>query len=769
MCKEFGKLPQSYEIFYKQQKIFRPRRSFDISGFLYYLCKINHIRNQANQMKHILPLCASAALIAAGACSGSKNPSPHIDYPAAPQDSTVYDAFGRQVDDRYRPLENDTAAATVAWVEAENAVTDAYLASIPFRDGVRKRLTSLNEYVKTGLPWRGNDGLFYYYRNDGLNPQAILYRAKDADGTDEEVFLDPNKLSDDGTVALTGVYQSKDGSRTAYTISRSGSDWTEIYVLDTATRELLPDHIEWAKFTGAAWHGDGFYYSAYPKPADGKELSAANEYHTVYYHKLGTPQSEDKVVFEDRKAPLHFHSVGVSEDESMMFISIGGQGNGNALLARDLRKPGAPWVTIESSQNYDLGVVDAFDGKIYLYTSVDAPKYRFVELDLAKPARKDWKEILPEAENVLSGVQFADGKLLATYSKDASDHAYLYEPDGTLIREIEFPTYGSSGFSTRREGPETFYAFSSFVYPSTRYSYNLTTGESTQLAGGKNADVNSDEYVTEQVFYPSKDGTKIPMFITYKKGLERNGANPVYLYGYGGFNVSLPPGFSPNRMFWLENGGIYAQTNLRGGGEYGESWHEAGTKMQKQNVFDDFIAAAEYMIDEGWTKPELLAIEGGSNGGLLVGAVVNQRPELFGVAIPRVGVMDMMRYHLFTIGWNWAHDYGTADDSAEMAHYLLGYSPLHTILSGPDVEYPAIMVTTADHDDRVVPAHSFKYAAALQAAETGKRPKLIRIDSKAGHGAGKPVGKVIDEYTDIYSFIFYNMGLEPATAKEASK
>ncbi|MDE6311109.1 MAG: prolyl oligopeptidase family serine peptidase [Muribaculaceae bacterium] len=722
-------------------------------------------------MKNFFPLCAGLAILATTGSCGKGNPNPHIDYPAAPQDSTTYDAFGVTVDDRFRPLENDTAAATTEWVEAENRITNDYLSRIPFREGVRKRLTSLNEYTKNGLPWKGNDGKIYYYRNDGLSPQAVLYRASDAEGTDEEVFLDPNSLSEDGTVALTGVYQSKDGSKTAYTVSRSGSDWTEIYVMDTASGKLLEDHIEWAKFTGAAWHGDGFYYSAYPKPADGKELSAANEYHSVYYHRLGTPQSEDKVVYEDRNAPLHFHSADVSDDESMMFISIGGQGNGNALLAKDLRNPNSKWVTIEPSQDYDMEVVDAFDGNIYVYTGVDAPKYRFVKLQLDKPGRENWTEILPESENVLSSVNFADGKIIAKYSKDASDHAYLYSESGELIREIEFPTYGSSSFSTRRESPEVFYAFSSFVYPSSRYSYDLSSGESTELKDDahSSAKVNPEDYVTEQVFYPSKDGTKIPMFLTYKKGLKRDGSNPVYLYGYGGFNVSLPPGFSANRLFWLENGGIYAQTNLRGGGEYGHEWHEAGTKMQKQNVFDDFIAAGEYLINEGWTRPDLLAIEGGSNGGLLVGAVVNQRPELFGVAIPRVGVMDMMRYHLFTIGWNWAHDYGTADDSPEMAHYLLGYSPLHTIQSGPDVRYPAIMVTTADHDDRVVPAHSFKYAAALQAAETGPRPKLIRIDSKAGHGAGKPVGKVIDEYTDIYSFIFYNMGLEPVTAKEAEK
>ncbi len=722
-------------------------------------------------MKNFFPLCAGIALLATVSSCSRSNPNPHIDYPEAPQDFTTYDAFGITVDDRYRPLENDTAAATTAWVEAENRVTADYLSRIPFREGVRKRLTALNEYTKNGLPWKAKDGLVYYFRNDGLSSQSVLYRAKDASGTDEEVFLDPNTLSQDGTVALTGVYQSPDGTKTAYTVSRSGSDWTEIYVMDTATKTLLDDHIEWAKFTGAAWHGDGFYYSAYPKPADGKELSAANEYHSVYYHRLGTPQSEDKIVFEDRNAPLHFHSAGVSDDESVMFISIGGQGNGNALLAKDLRKPNSEWITIEPSQDYDVEVVDAFDGNLYLYTGVDAPMYRFVKAPLSAPSKENWVDILPESENVLSSVQFADGKIIAKYSKDASDHAYLYTPGGELIREIEFPTFGAAGFSTRRESPEVFYSFSSFVYPSARYFYDLASGESTAItdAGHSSADVNSEDYITEQVFYPSKDGTKIPMFLTYKKDLKRDGSNPVYLYGYGGFNISLPPGFSANRMFWLENGGIYAQTNLRGGGEYGHAWHEAGTKMQKQNVFDDFIAAGEYLINEGWTRPELLAIEGGSNGGLLVGAVVNQRPELFGAAIPRVGVMDMMRYHLFTIGGTWAHDYGTADDSPEMAHYLLGYSPLHTIQSGENVRYPAIMVTTADHDDRVVPAHSFKYAAALQAAQTGPRPKLIRIDSKAGHGAGKPVGKVIDEFTDIYSFIFYNMGLEPATAKEASK
>ena len=521
------------------------------------------------------------------------------------------------------------------------------------------------------------------------------------------MFLDPNKLSEDGTVALTGVYQSHDGKYTAYTISRSGSDWTEIYVMDTATGQLLDDHIEWAKFTGAAWHGDGFYYSAYEKPADGKEFSNANEYHKVYYHKLGTPQSEDKVIYENRNEPLHFHSVGITDDESTLIVMGGGAGNGNSLYVKDLTKPNSQWITVEESQDYDISVIDARDGKLYIFTSADAPLYRLVTADINAPQRSNWKELVPENEAVLVSAQFAGDKMILTYDKDASHHAYVYNADGTPVREITLPGYGTLSFSSNSKDPETFYAFSSFTSPATIMTYNVETGDSELFRATELQNFNPDDYVTEQVFYPSADGTKIPMFLTYKKGLKRDGNNPVYLYGYGGFNITLNPSFSANRLLWLENGGIYAQTNLRGGGEYGEGWHLAGTKQQKLNVFNDFIAAAEYMIKEGWTKPDLIAIEGGSNGGLLVGAVTNMRPDLFKVAIPRVGVMDMMRYHLFTIGWNWAHDYGTSADSPEMAEYLLSYSPLHTI-KNDGTPYPAIMVTTADHDDRVVPAHSFK-------------------------------------------------------------
>ncbi|MCH5319343.1 MAG: S9 family peptidase [Paramuribaculum sp.] len=704
-----------------------------------------------------LVLCTIAAATV-GSCSKQK-----LSYPEAPKDDSVTDDyFGMTVSDPYRPLENDTAQATVEWVEAENAVTEGYLSQIPFRNKLRERLTALNNYKKTGLPAKAKDGKYYYYENDGLQNQSVLYRADKIDG-EAEVFLDPNSLSDDGTVALTGISRSNDGKYTAYTISRSGSDWTEIYVMDSETKELLPDHIEWAKFTDASWHGDGFYYSAYPRPEKGKEFSNANQNHQIYYHKLGTPQSEDKVVYEDPKNPLHFHSAYVPESEDFLFVVGSGEGNGNSLMVKDLKK-GGDWTVIEPTQDHDINIADIRDGKIYFTTNEGAPKGRVMVADARAPQRANWKEFIPEGEAVLTGIQRAGENYLVSYEKDASDHVYVYDKDGKMVREMTFPTFGSVGLSSDKDHNEVYYSFSSFAYPAAVYAYDMETGESKFIRAPEIKGVNMDDYVTEQVFYPSADGTKIPMFITYKKGLEKNGKNPVYLYGYGGFNISLPPGFSAQRLLWLENGGIYAQANLRGGSEYGEEWHQAGTKLNKMNVFNDFIAAAEYMIKEGWTSPDYMVIEGGSNGGLLVGATVNLRPDLFKVAIPRVGVMDMMRYHLFTIGWNWASDYGTSADSPEMAKYLLSYSPVHNI-KNDGTPYPAILVTTADHDDRVVPAHSFKYAAALQAADTGDAPKLIRIDSKAGHGGGKPMSKVIDEYTDIYSFIFYNLGIDPTKDK----
>lgn len=712
---------------------------------------------------HQILLAAAAGGLLAGCAGANASPKDEkLSYPAAPKDSTVDEYFGIRVPDPYRPLENDTSAQTLAWVEAENRLTQGYLSRIPFREDLRKRLTELNDFTKGRLPRRNNDGRVYYYENDGLKNQSVLYRKPDFSDKDVEVFLDPNKLSDDGTVALTGVSQSENGKLTAYTISRSGSDWTEIYVMDTDSKKLLDDHIEWAKFTGAAWQGDdGFYYSAYPRPEKGKEFSNANENHQVYYHKIGTPQSQDRLVFQDKAKPLRFHSVSMAESSPVLFLFDAGEGSGSGVRVRDLANDPEGWKVMEPTQDYLTEPVDVIDGKIYFLTSRQAPRKRLMVTDVANPGVANWREVIPQGDGVMTAAELSGDKLYVSYEKDAAEHVSIYDLQGKKLADMKLPGYGSVDLSTNRKHPgEVFYAFRSFTSPSTVYRYDERSGNSSVVFQPKIKGVKLDDYVTEQVFYPSKDGTKIPMYLTYKKGLKRDGSNPVFLYGYGGFNVSLPPSFSANRMAWLENGGIYAQANLRGGSEYGEEWHQAGTKMNKMNVFDDFIGAAQYLVDQKWTSPEHIAINGGSNGGLLVGAVVNLRPDLFRVAVPQVGVMDMMRYHKFTIGWNWASDYGTSADSPEMAQYLLGYSPLHTI-KNDGTPYPAIMVTTADHDDRVVPAHSFKYAAALQAADTGDAPKLIRIDSKAGHGAGKPISKQIDEWADIYSFIFHNLGMEP--------
>ena len=708
-------------------------------------------------MKKYLKFAAMASI--AGIAMSCGSGQQQLKYPQAPMDNTVTDNYeGLVVADPFRPLENDTAPATLEWVKAENALTESYLAAIPYRENLRKRLTDLNNYKKTGLVSKEKDGKYYYYENDGLQNQSILYRKNAIDG-EGEVFLDPNTLSEDGTVALQGVSMSNDGKLTAYIISRSGSDWNEIFLMDTETGKLLDDHIEWAKFTGADWDGNGFYYSAYPKPEAGKEFSNANENHQIYYHTIGTPQSEDKLVYEDKDQPLHFHSAYVPESEDYLFVIGGGEGNGNSLIYKNLKTDG-DWVTVEPSQDYSINIIDVTGNKALVLTDYNAPNNRVMQIDLNKPSKENWKEIIPQGNSVIKGVYPAGGRLLVQVEKDASDKLFEYDPDGLLIREITLPSYGSVGVSADKDSDEVYYSFVNFTSPSSMYSLNLKTGESTLIHQTQLEGFKPDDYVTEQVFYPSSDGTQVPMFLTYKKGMEKNGQNPVYLYGYGGFNISLTPGFSSNRLLWLENGGIYAQANLRGGSEYGEEWHQAGTKQNKMNVFNDFISAAEYLISNEYTSPDNLVIEGGSNGGLLVGATVNLRPDLFKVAIPRVGVMDMMRYHLFTIGWNWASDYGRSDDSREMADYLYSYSPLHNIKNDGTI-YPAILVTTADHDDRVVPAHSFKYAAQLQASDTGDAPKLIRIDSKAGHGGGKPISKVIDEYTDIYSFIFNNIGLEP--------
>ena len=682
------------------------------------------------------------------------------EYPMAERDETVVDDyFGTKVADPYRWLENDTSAATMAWVEAERALTDEYLSHIPLRETLKNRLTEIANYEKYGVPSK-RYGKYFFSKNDGLQNQSVYY-IQEPEG-EPEVLLDPNKLSDDGTVSLGGLSLSNDGKYLAYTIQRSGSDWVEIYVMDIATKELLPDHIEWAKFTGAEWYKDGFFYAAYDKPVEGKEFSNVNENHKIYYHKLGDPQDKDELFYENPEQPRYFHGVSVTDDERYMFLYESGQGAGHTLWMRDMSDPKGKFVQIASDMDYNYSPIDIIDDKMYIMTNYDAPKGKICVVnvnDMSKVGIENWKVLLPENDNVMVSAQMGASKLIVTYDQDAANHAFVYELDGTLKHEIQFPTFGATGIVSRYDEPEIFYAFTSFTFPTTIYRYDIEQNKSIVFRA-PNVDFNPEDYITEQVFYTSKDGTRVPMFLTYRKGLKKDGKNPTLLYGYGGFNITLNPSFSVMRIPFLERGGVYAMANLRGGNEYGEEWHLAGTKLQKQNVFDDFIAAGEYLVDNKYTSPDYLAINGGSNGGLLVGACINQRPDLWRVAVPQVGVMDMLRYHLFTIGWNWASDYGTSADSKEMFEALYAYSPLHNIQSGKDVHYPAIMVTTADHDDRVVPAHSFKYAATLQAAETGDEPKIIRIDSKAGHGGGKPMAKVIEEQADIYAFILYNMGIE---------
>lgn len=709
-------------------------------------------------MKKLVTITAMALFMA----SGQQIMAEKIVYPQAPTDSTVIDNyFGILLADPYRPLEDDNAQATLDWVKAENAVTRQWLDSKNMDAPLRSRLQELYNFGRRGTPWLGNDGRWYVFDNSGLQNQSVLYTMNKPGGK-MKLYFDPNKLSKDGTVALKSIEQSESGKYTAYSVSRGGSDWEEIYVMDTKTGKLLPDHIEWAKFTTPQWKGDeGFYYSAYPRPEKGQELSQANEYHSVYFHKLGTPQSEDKIVFEDRDKPLHFHQGIAPKGSGLLFVTGSGEGTGNSLAVRGQDDDAAAWKVMEPSQDYDVTLVGVRDGKIYLMTVENAPKGHLMVADVENPEKSAWRELVPEAKGVLKGVDFTGDKMLLTYESDASAHVEIFDMDGTPVGEMKLPGYGSVAISSSKEmGDDIYYKFASFTTPGTIMHRNLKTGKEDVWYEPALKGINPDDYITEQVFFTSKDGTKVPMFLTYKKGLEKDGNNPVYIYGYGGFNISLTPAYAPNKMLWLDNGGIYASVNLRGGAEYGEEWHEAGTQLNKQNVFDDFIAASEYMVKEGWTKPELMVAEGGSNGGLLIGAVANQRPDLWKVAIPRVGVMDMMRYHLFTIGWNWAADYGRSDRSPEMAKYLLGYSPLHNV-RGDGTPYPAILVTTADHDDRVVPAHSFKYAAQLQQANTGDAPKLIRIDVNAGHGGGKPISKVIDEWVDLYTFIFSNLGRQP--------
>jgi prolyl oligopeptidase len=680
-----------------------------------------------------------------------------LKYPKTLKTDHVDDYFGTKVADPYRWLEDDTSQAVADWVKAENEVTFSYLSKIPFRQKIKDRLTAIWNYPRYGAPFRAGKS-WYYYKNDGLQNQSVLYR-QDSPDAKGEVFIDPNTFSTDGTVALGSVSFSRDGSRIAYEISRSGSDWADIAVMDVASK-AVSDTLHWVKFSGISWYRDGFFYSRYDAPSDTSTmLSKKNEFHKVYYHRAGTPQGADDLVYQDTTQSEFLFGVSVTEDESVALLSASrGSSRGNALYYKFTGAPGTAFTPITTTTDDQIWAVDNVGPMLILFTNRNAPNGKLVLFDPAHPAESDWKTIVPEKEEVLSGVSSAGGKLFLTYIKDVSHRVYVYGLDGTFEREIALPVLGTvGGFGGKADDREVFFTETSFTSPSTIYRYNVAGG-TYALYRKAEIDFNPDDYVTKQVFFRSKDGTRIPMFVTHRKDLRLDGTNPTLLYGYGGFNISLMPSFSVTRLAFIEQGGVYAQVNLRGGGEYGEKWHEAGMKLNKQNVFDDCIAAAEYLIAQHYTSPARLALQGGSNGGLLVGAVINQRPDLFRVALPAVGVMDMLRFHKFTIGWAWVADYGSSDDSVQFRN-LLSYSPLHNIREG--APYPAVLVTTADHDDRVVPAHSFKYISTLQDVYRGPNPVLIRIETKAGHGGGKPTSKIIEEYADIYAFTFFNMGVTP--------
>ncbi|WP_298395476.1 prolyl oligopeptidase family serine peptidase [Flavobacterium sp.] len=675
-----------------------------------------------------------------------------LQYPTTKKGQVTDTYFDTKVADPYRWLEDDRSDETGSWVKEQNRLTYDYLGKIPYREALKARLEKLWNYEKISAPFK--EGNFtYYYKNNGLQNQSVLYR-KDAKGV-ESVFLDPNTFSKDGTSSLGGVNFSEDGSKVAYSISEGGSDWRKVIVMDAVTKKILEPTLEDIKFSGVSWKGnEGFYYSSYDKP-EGSELSAKTDQHKLYFHKLGTRQKDDKVIFGlDQKR--RYVGGYVTEDNHYLVISASTSTYGNELYIQDLTKPNSPIVTIVDNFNSDNSIIDSQGSKLFIATDLNAPNTRVVTVDVSNPKPENWKDLIPETENVLN-VSTGSGYIFANYMIDAVSAIKQYDYTGKLVRNIKLPGIGTSGgFGGKKTEKILYYSFTNYITPGSTYSFDPKSGDSKIYETPK-IDFKSEDYESKQVFYTSKDGTKIPMIITHKKGLKLDGKNPTILYGYGGFNVSLTPSFSISNAVWMENGGIYAVANLRGGGEYGKKWHVAGTKMQKQNVFNDFIAAAEYLIAEKYTSSDFLAIRGGSNGGLLVGATMTQRPDLMKVALPAVGVMDMLRYHTFTAGAGWAYDYGTAEDSKEMFEYIKGYSPVHNVK--PNTKYPATMVTTGDHDDRVVPAHSFKFAAELQEKQAGENPTLIRIDINAGHGAGKSVAASIQESVDIMAFTLYNMGI----------
>ncbi|WP_452598657.1 prolyl oligopeptidase family serine peptidase [Pontimicrobium sp. MEBiC01747] len=686
-----------------------------------------------------------------------------VTYPETKKVDTVTNYFGTEVKDPYRWLEDDKSKETGDWVKEQNVTTYGYLDNIPYRDELKERLSKIWNYEKVGAPFKEGD-YTYFYKNDGLQNQYVIYRYKTGDNPETAtVFLDPNTFKKDGTISLGGTSFSKDGKTLAYSISEGGSDWRKVLIMDVETKELIEDTIVDVKFSGMSWYkNEGFYYSSYDKPK-GSELSAKTDQHKVYYHKLGTSQKDDKLIYGGTEDEKHrYINGGVTEDNRYLIITPRVSTSGNKLYIKDLTKPNAPLVEIIGNTDSDTYVIENVGSKLYLVTNLNAPNRKVVTVDASNPTPEHWVDFIPETEQVLSP-STGGGYFFANYMVDAISKVLQYDYSGKLIREVELPGVGSAGgFGAKKEAKELYYSFTNYVTAGNIYKYDIKSGTSELFRKSK-IDFNSEDYESKQIFYTSKDGTKVPMIITHKKGIKLNGKNPTILYGYGGFNVSLTPSFSIANAVWMEQGGIYAVPNLRGGGEYGKEWHDAGTQLKKQNVFDDFIAAAEYLIENNYTSSDYLAIRGGSNGGLLVGATMTQRPDLMKVALPAVGVLDMLRYHTFTAGAGWAYDYGTAEQSKEMFEYLKGYSPVHNVK--PGVEYPATMVTTGDHDDRVVPAHSFKFAAELQDKQTGNNPTLIRIETDAGHGAGTPVSKTIEQYADIYGFTLFNMGFDVLPSK----
>ena len=715
-------------------------------------------------MKKIILILLSSFILIACKNFKKENNLISVNYPKTKTVDSVDTYFDIIVNDPYRWLEDDRSKETEAWVIEQNNATFGYLDQIPYRNELKKRLTEIWNYEKVGAPFKEGD-YTYFYKNDGLQNQYVIYRHKTGESPDTAtVFLDPNTFKEDGTVSLGGISFSKNGKILAYSISEGGSDWRKILIMDAESKKIIEDTLVNIKFSGMSWYkNEGFYYSSYDKPK-GSELSAKTDQHKVYYHKLGTSQKDDALIYGATESEKHRYIYGtVTQDDRYLIISPRISTTGNKLFIKDLTKPNSKLITILNHTDSDTYIIENQGSKLYLVTNLNAPNKKIVTVDASNPTPEHWEDFIPETEHVLVPSK-GGGYFFAEYMVDAVSKVLQYDYNGNLIRKVKLPGIGSAGgFSTKKiEETELYYSFTNYKTPGNIYKYDIKKGTS-ELYRKPAIDFNSEDYVSDQVFYNSKDGTKIPMIITYKKGLKLNGKNPTILYGYGGFNISLTPSFSITNAVWMEQGGILAVPNLRGGGEYGKAWHDAGTKMKKQNVFDDFIAAAEYLIDKKYTSSDYLALRGGSNGGLLVGATMTQRPDLAKVALPAVGVLDMLRYHTFTAGAGWAYDYGTAEDSKDMFEYLKGYSPLHNVKSG--VEYPATLITTGDHDDRVVPAHSFKFAAELQSKQSGNNPTLIRIETDAGHGAGTPVSKTIEQYADVFGFTLYNMGFKVLPSK----